>query len=124
VRDRRYSTVAWQRVRLLVLARDGRVCQVGGPRCTIRATQVDHIVPTSQGGAFFNPANLRASCRRCNLHGPNVQHENRNLRQVIEQLERIAAEQAAELEQLRAQLAGENGEATEIERRPLTPRIY
>jgi 5-methylcytosine-specific restriction endonuclease McrA len=116
--------VAWQRVRLAILARDGRICQVGGPRCTIRATQVDHIVPTSQGGAFFASDNLRASCRNCNRHGPNVQHENRGLRQVIEQLERTAAEQAAEIEQLRARLAGEDGEATEIERRPLTPRIY
>jgi 5-methylcytosine-specific restriction endonuclease McrA len=39
---------------------------IGGPRCTVRATQVDHIVPISEGGAMYDPANLRAACAPCN----------------------------------------------------------
>jgi 5-methylcytosine-specific restriction protein A len=66
-----YTTAAWKKLRLQVLARDGHICQVRGPGCTPnlavpgRAT-VDHIRPLALGGAQFDPANLRAACRRCN----------------------------------------------------------
>jgi 5-methylcytosine-specific restriction endonuclease McrA len=57
---------AWQRVRLVVLERDGYECQIRGPKCLGRATEVDHVVPWREGGAWSDPTNLRASCRPCN----------------------------------------------------------
>jgi 5-methylcytosine-specific restriction endonuclease McrA len=56
----------WRRIRLAVLDRDGWRCQIAGPECSSVATCVDHIVPRSEGGAMWDPANLRAACRRCN----------------------------------------------------------
>lgn len=58
---------AWPRVRLRVLERDGYLCRIRGAKCTVTATQVDHIVPVSKGGAWWDEANLRASCAKCNL---------------------------------------------------------
>jgi 5-methylcytosine-specific restriction endonuclease McrA len=55
-----------RRVRQAVLERDGYRCQIGAPGCLERATQVDHIVPRSHGGAMWDPDNLRAACERCN----------------------------------------------------------
>jgi hypothetical protein len=57
----------WPKVRLQILERDNYTCQIGGRWCTRQATQVDHIVPPPQGGAWFDPSNLRASCRKCNM---------------------------------------------------------
>lgn len=59
-------TSEWKRVRLIVLERDGYICQIRGPRCTRRATAVDHIIPLVMGGDAFDTMNLRASCLRCN----------------------------------------------------------
>lgn len=56
----------WQRVRKLVLARDGYECQLRGPRCTRVADTVDHIIPLSAGGARLDPANLQGACRTDN----------------------------------------------------------
>ena len=59
-RDRRYSTAAWQRLRRGVLAHDGRICQIQGPRCLGIANTVDHIVPSSvRPDLFWEPENLR-----------------------------------------------------------------
>jgi hypothetical protein len=57
----------WRRIRLRVLQRDGYLCQVRLPGCTITADEADHITPTSQGGAWFDLQNLRGSCKHCNL---------------------------------------------------------
>lgn len=57
----------WARIRLKILDRDGYVCQVKGPKCTYDATQVDHIIPVTKGGSWWDESNLRASCRKCNL---------------------------------------------------------
>ena len=62
-----YSTHTWRKIRLQVLARDEYQCQIRSKRCTQLATQVDHIVPWTKGGAKFDPNNLRASCKNCNL---------------------------------------------------------
>jgi 5-methylcytosine-specific restriction endonuclease McrA len=64
--DPRYHTTAWARVRLAILDRDRWVCQVRDKGCTHGATAVDHITPAVEGGDFYDPANLRATCRRCN----------------------------------------------------------
>lgn len=64
--DPRYTGAAWQAIRADVLERDAYECQIRGDECTGRATEVDHIVPSSNGGAFYDPANLRAACEKCN----------------------------------------------------------
>lgn len=67
----------WNRIRLKILERDGYQCQVRGPTCTGVATQVDHIVPVSEGGAWWDEANLRASCAKCNRRRVNHHSEDR-----------------------------------------------
>lgn len=57
----------WRRVRDLVLKRDGYRCRIEGPHCAGAANEVDHIVPWRAGGALYDPANLRAACKRCNV---------------------------------------------------------
>jgi 5-methylcytosine-specific restriction endonuclease McrA len=52
----------WQLLRLEILDRDEHRCGW----CGARATTVDHIVPLARGGARLDPANLIASCGRCN----------------------------------------------------------
>ena len=62
-----YTDSRWRAVRAAILERDGYRCQIqGGPTCTQIATQVDHIIPIRLGGAWLDPANLRASCAKCN----------------------------------------------------------
>ena len=56
----------WEKARLAVPERDSWTCQIRGPRCTVRATTVDHIVPTIRGGAHLDERNLRAACGPCN----------------------------------------------------------
>lgn len=65
-RDARLHTQAWRRVRARVLDRDGWACQIKAPGCTIVATTVDHVTARSDGGAVFDPGNLRAACADCN----------------------------------------------------------
>lgn len=57
----------WKKVRRQVLERDNHLCQIGSAGCTRNATEVDHVLPVSMGGAWYDPDNLRASCRWCNL---------------------------------------------------------
>ena len=57
----------WATVRKQILARDAHTCQIQGPRCTTHANTVDHIIPVNQGGPWWDPDNLRATCRNCNL---------------------------------------------------------
>lgn len=63
--DRHYNSPEWRAVRLLVLRRDGYVCQLKGSRCLGQATLVDHWIPRSRGGSDAL-SNLRASCKPCN----------------------------------------------------------
>lgn len=56
----------WRRIRRQILDRDSNLCQIRSNGCTVIATEVDHIIPTTQGGAWFDPLNLRASCFNCN----------------------------------------------------------
>lgn len=60
-----YRGKQWQTLRAMVLDRDGRLCQIRGPRCKRRASQVDHIVPLAHGGSN-ELSNLRAACATCN----------------------------------------------------------
>jgi hypothetical protein len=60
------QTRQWRVKRLEVLQRDGFRCQIRGPKCETRATQVDHIIPVEDGGPIFDEVNLRAACHWCN----------------------------------------------------------
>lgn len=64
--DPRMSSWEWQQLRKLILARDAFRCQIRSSCCRLTATEVDHIEPPIEGGSFWDPANLRASCRPCN----------------------------------------------------------
>ena len=59
---RRGYDAAWQRLRLVVLERDGRLCRW----CAGPADTVDHVHALADGGARLDPANLVACCRSCN----------------------------------------------------------
>ena len=59
-------TTAWHHMAQLILVRDEYRCQIRGPKCRGYATEVDHVVSRADGGPVFDPANLRASCKRCN----------------------------------------------------------
>lgn len=67
-RDARYSTIRWQRLRLRVIARDGRRCAVAGCRSDMNkpgAVHVDHITEAKDGLAnFWDPANLQVLCKK------------------------------------------------------------
>lgn len=65
----------WVRVRVAVLERDDYRCQIAGPRCKGKASEVDHIIPLSEGGSRLDPRNLRSVCRPC--------HKARGSRQII-----------------------------------------
>lgn len=72
--DLRYSNRRWRTVRLRVLARDGEACMIEAG-CPFRATVADHIVPVYPGmpdSEFYDPTNLRASCRGHNLARPII----------------------------------------------------
>jgi 5-methylcytosine-specific restriction endonuclease McrA len=66
------STRQWRTIRARVLNRDGHECTIRGPRCTITATEVDHIINKAAGGTD-TLANLRAVCQSC--HKPITQQQ-------------------------------------------------
>jgi 5-methylcytosine-specific restriction endonuclease McrA len=64
-RDRRYDTARWRLLRARVVARDGYRCTT--PGCTTdtskpRSLHVDHVIEVSDGGLFWDMANLRTLC--------------------------------------------------------------
>jgi 5-methylcytosine-specific restriction endonuclease McrA len=125
VSDRRYSTARWQRLRKAVLAHYGYVCQVEGPRCTGYATTVHHLVPSSQAPQlFWEPANLVASCPRCN-YGDGSRIAAENTRQTIERLRALVEEQQQQIAQMAERLARcENGPSPEAALNRPVPRIF
>jgi 5-methylcytosine-specific restriction protein A len=60
----RYHGVAWRAVRQFVLIRDGFLCQLRLPGCSVAANTVDHIIEVTAGGSD-QPINLRAVCPAC-----------------------------------------------------------
>ena len=52
----------WQRLRKVILIRDGYRCHW----CGAVATEVDHVRPLVFGGPRLEPTNLVAACKRCN----------------------------------------------------------
>ena len=69
VSDRRYGSPRWKKLRLGILRRDNYQCQIRGPNCRGTANTVNHRLAVSEGGAFFDPENLEASCGACNFSG-------------------------------------------------------
>lgn len=60
---RGYGSAAWQRTRLLVIARDGGLCQMCGMIVREKA-QIDHIHEKAAGGDD-SLSNLRLLCLPC-----------------------------------------------------------
>lgn len=59
----------WQEVRALALQRDRfQCCELG---CYQQATQVDHRVPMSEGGAQYDLDNLQSMCDSCHSRKTN-----------------------------------------------------
>lgn len=54
----------WPAIRRRILARDHHTCRLRGPRCTGRATDVDHIDDEHD----HRDDNLRAACGPCHRH--------------------------------------------------------
>ena len=63
-----YDTVQWRKLRPLIYDRDGGMCQVCDRphRVSPHAYDVDHIIPWSEGGSWFDPTNLRLACPESN----------------------------------------------------------
>lgn len=59
-----YNTARWQRVRALKL-RECPLCEYCPPARQQTATEVDHFKSIEDGGAPFDMANLRSSCKPC-----------------------------------------------------------
>jgi 5-methylcytosine-specific restriction enzyme A len=61
-----------QRTRQAVYARCGGMCEIRGPRCLGRTTEIDHIIPRGMGGRHGEAkkrnddiSNLRGVCLAC-----------------------------------------------------------
>jgi 5-methylcytosine-specific restriction endonuclease McrA len=121
-----YSTVKWQRLRLAILQRDGRVCQIAGPKCTGFADTAHHLVPSSLAPErFFDPSNVVAACRRCNYSGgPSVRTDNRTNRLLVLHLQEVVEEQAALVEEQAEEIAELRRELGQRAEPSATPRIY
>jgi 5-methylcytosine-specific restriction endonuclease McrA len=61
---RPYDRKRWKILRVQIGMRDGWRCQVpeGEGICGAPARELDHIVPISRGGSWFDPKNLRMAC--------------------------------------------------------------
>ena len=84
-RQERGYGAAWDKLRLEILRRDNGLCQCdrckGGKVFLKIATEVDHIIPKSQGGTD-DPDNLQAINKDC--HKRKTQEEQgKRLRQAI-----------------------------------------
>lgn len=64
--ERKVYGAHWRKLRLAILDRDGWLCQIRSEGCEVQASHVDHIVSWRHGGAWYDPANLRAACATCN----------------------------------------------------------
>lgn len=58
--QRGYCSTHWKRMRAMVMAKGPACVECGHP-----GQQVDHIVPVSKGGAFYDAANLQVLCHSC-----------------------------------------------------------
>ena len=63
----------WQKLRVLILDRDGWTCYICQKKLTKADATVDHVVPLSvdRSASSMDPSNLRACCRSCNSRKKN-----------------------------------------------------
>ncbi len=118
-----YSTARWQKLRRYILERDGWICQVQKPGCTMRATTCDHIYPAStHPELFWAEQNLRAACRKCNYSsGSRIAHAN--TRATIQRLRDLVEQQDQRIVELLEKLAQyENGGQPVTHRAPVAIR--
>lgn len=60
------QTRAWRKLRLQILERDRWTCQIRGPRCLEKATQVHHTLGVKVSGVLCDPGLLLSACKPCN----------------------------------------------------------
>jgi 5-methylcytosine-specific restriction endonuclease McrA len=65
--DPRYKTGRWRKLRALKLKREPLCHYCAQVGRTTPADTVDHAMPTTRGGEFFDWSNLRSACRACNF---------------------------------------------------------
>lgn len=63
-----YGTKRWKDTRRRTLIRAGRMCELCGGN---RSLDVHHIIALKDGGAAFDPINLRVLCRSCHRTADN-----------------------------------------------------
>lgn len=68
-----YSTRRWRRLRLAVLRAEPLCAECLRQGRLVPATQVDHIVPISRGGAVWDPDNLQPLCASCHSRKTDLQ---------------------------------------------------
>ena len=111
--DRRYGSLRWKKLRVAVLRRDGYQCQIRGANCRGAANTVNHRLAVSEGGAFFDPENLEASCAACNFSGGAYLTNDRR-RAILEDnkyLEQVVRAQQEQINKLLEELAGYENDA-------------
>jgi 5-methylcytosine-specific restriction endonuclease McrA len=112
MRDRRYSTARWQKLRRAVLNHYGHTCQLQQPGCTVRATSVHHLVPSSEAPhLFWSTENLVPACSSCNssdggrVGAQRTQHKIQQLEQTVEQQQQMIDQLLEQLIHYEDQLA-------------------
>ena len=60
-----YNTQRWRRVRAAFLARNPLCCDCLERGDRVPATEVDHVIPLSEGGRPYAFDNLAARCKSC-----------------------------------------------------------
>jgi 5-methylcytosine-specific restriction endonuclease McrA len=72
-----YNTRRWQKLRQMVLSRDGFICQICLAKAiTTAASVVDHIKPIRQGGAAWDMDNLQSLCSKYHKDKTNKESLN------------------------------------------------
>ena len=69
---KRYGSGTWRRLSNEIRTRDGQCMARTSKKCSGRAEVADHIIRPEEGGAMYDPANLRAACRSCNFQRHNA----------------------------------------------------
>ncbi len=65
--DVRYGLARWKKYRIAYL-KQNRLCVMCKKVDKIKvANTIDHIIPVSKGGDFWNPDNHQALCKACNI---------------------------------------------------------
>jgi hypothetical protein len=69
---KRYGSGIWRRLSNEIRTRDGQCMVRTSKKCSGRAEVADHIIRPEEGGAMYDPSNLRAACRSCNFQRHNA----------------------------------------------------